>query len=80
MTQVEQKILLNLSDLMDGKLSEESFRRRLQELDREEYRGAVVQLKGCVPTWAYLMAAHTLKSVVAGLEFVSYDGKAVRIF
>jgi len=80
MTQVPEKIFLNLSDLIDGKPSEESFRQRLEELDIQVYRGAVVQLKGCAPTWAYLMAAHFLEGVARGLEFVSYDGKAVRIF
>lgn len=74
------KELFDLSELVNGKATPESFSEGLQSADLTRFDGKVVQIKGCVPTWAYMMAVHRLEGIAAGIEFLLFDGSAVPVY
>ena len=74
------KVLWNLSDLVNGKATLEAFSQALGNVDTSGFEGKVVQIKGCVPTWAYMMAVHKIEGVAAGVEFVEFNGSSVPVY
>lgn len=74
------KELFDLSELVSGKATPESFTRGLDSVDLARFDGKIVQVKGCVPTWAYMMAVHRLEGIAAGVEFVLFDGSVVPVY
>ena len=75
---------LLLDDFLDnGIIREKSFRKMVDNLDLDNYRGKKVIIKGCasvtVPTWAYLI----LTAQIAQVADKIYYGEpryAVKIF
>jgi hypothetical protein len=77
-----EKIELNTDALADmsGKVSENSLKSKLPQLDMESYRGKHVVVKGCAPTWAVMVLQHKLEGVAAGLSFKLFDGKEIPVW
>lgn len=74
------KVAIDLSEIAKGKITEDGFREKLEKIDLDSYKGKIVQLKGCAPTWAYLLMAWKLFGKVSGLEFLDYNGQSVPIY
>jgi hypothetical protein len=76
MTTIE-KIELKTDVLADmsGKVSDQSVKAKLPQLNPETYRGKHVVVKGCAPTWAVMLIQHKLEGVAAHLSFALFDGK-----
>ncbi|MGH8102886.1 MAG: DUF2480 family protein [bacterium] len=70
----------NLSDLVSGKATVEAFAQGLEGADLSQFEGKIIQIKGCVPTWAYMMAVHKLEGIAAGIEFVGFDGSTIPVY
>ncbi|HET9870305.1 MAG TPA: hypothetical protein VFR02_07415 [bacterium] len=77
-----EKIELNTDLLADmsGKVTEQSIKSKLPQLDAGAYRGKHVVVKGCAPTWAVMMLQHRLEGVAAGLSFKLFDGKEIGVW
>ncbi len=70
-----EPITLDLNDIASGKVELSSFQEKVSALDVSAFKGKHVQLIGCAPTWAHLLVAGKLFSVVSELDFVIDDGK-----
>jgi len=69
------KVVLDLNDLVSGRIEIASFKSLVDQMDLSPYVGKHVQIKGCAPTWAHLLVAGKLFDQVAGLDFLVDDGK-----
>ena len=63
-----------LDDFLDqGIIKEKSFRRQIDALDLNNYKGKKVIIKGCsivtVPTWAYLILVAQLAQVAEKIYY-----------
>ncbi|MCG3153217.1 MAG: hypothetical protein GEEBNDBF_02528 [bacterium] len=63
----------------DGKVTEESVAEKVAGIDFETLRGATVLLKGCAPTWVFMLLTHRLHGVAAHIGFRGFDGRAQMI-
>jgi hypothetical protein len=56
-----------------GIIREESFRKRVDQFDWEQYRGKRVLIQGCaaipIPTWAYMMVTARLAKVAGSINY-----------
>ncbi len=68
--------LLDLNQIMSGKIDVAGFKQKLESFDLSPYAGKHVQIKGCAPTWAHLMVAARLLGKVQALDFLIDDGKS----
>ena len=73
-----------LDDFVDGGIiREKSFRKKVAEMDFEQYRDQKVIIKGCadvvIPTWAYLILTANLAQVAEKLYY-GEPRYAVKIF
>ncbi|MGH7738897.1 MAG: hypothetical protein ACREL1_02005 [bacterium] len=77
-----EKIELNTDTLSDmsGKVTEQSLKSKLPQLNAEAYRGKHVVVKGCAPTWAVMKLQHQLEGVAGGLSFKLFDGKEIAVW
>ncbi len=57
MTMVE---VLDLNDIVMGRVELATFREKLERFDLSSYDGKHVQIRGCAPVWAHLMVAGKL--------------------
>lgn len=69
--------------LEDGILKEDSFRKKVDEMDWSQYEGDRVLVRGCadvvIPTWAYLILTAQLAQFVDRIYFGELRS-AVKIF
>ena len=75
---------ISMDDFLDGGiLKEKSFRKQVAEIDRSQYKGDRVLVRGCsevpVPTWAYLILTAQLAQFVDRIYFGELRS-AVKIF
>lgn len=70
---------LDLNDMASGKIQLATFPASAERYDFSAYADKLVRLKGCAPTWAYLLVAAKLLPIAAGIDFVIDDGKEGRI-
>lgn len=77
-----EKIELNTDALADmsGKVTEQSLKMKLPQINAEAYRGKHVVVKGCAPTWAVMQLQHKLEGVAASLSFKLFDGKEIPVW
>jgi len=64
----------------DGKVTEESVAEKVATIDFSELKDATVLLKGCAPTWVFMLLTDKLHGVAAHVGFRSFDGKAQMIY
>ncbi len=64
----------------DGKVTEESVAAKLAALDFGQFEGQTVLLKGCAPTWVFMLLTHRLHGIAAHLGFRQFDGRGSLIY
>ncbi|HBN45435.1 MAG TPA: DUF2480 family protein [Candidatus Marinimicrobia bacterium] len=77
-------ITISMDDFLDeGILKEESFRKKVDEIDWSQYAGDRVLVRGCaevvIPTWAYLILTAQLAQFVERIYYGELRS-AVKIF
>lgn len=63
-----------------GKVTEESVASKLAALDFEQFRGQTVLLKGCAPTWVFMVLTHRLTGFAEHLGFKQFDGRVTLVY
>ncbi len=63
------KHILDISDLTDGMVKADTFPAALDRHDWKKYEQAEVYLKGCAPTWAFMMAEKRLAPIAEKVFF-----------
>ncbi len=61
--------IVDISDLTEGMVKADTFPSALDRHDWNQYRGATVYLKGCAPTWAFMMAEKRLAALARQVYF-----------
>ena len=66
--------IIDLDDFLDDDIiRENSFRKKIDEIDWEKFRNKKVLIKGCskaiVPTWAYLIITAKLTKFASSILF-----------
>lgn len=74
-----EPIILDMNDVLSGKPDLANFTQAIANYDWSQYRGQHVQLKGCCPTWAHLLAAGRLVTVAQQIDFIIDDGKGGKV-
>ena len=64
----------------EGKVTGESVASKVAGIDWEPLRGQTVLLKGCAPTWVFMLLTHRLEGVAAHVGFRGFDGQAQMIY
>ncbi len=70
-----EKLTIDLNELFPPRSSPEAVAQKIQSWDIAHLKGKAVQLKGCSPTWAHLMVAGKIFSIVSSLDFLMDNAK-----
>ena len=65
--------ILDLNELVEGKVELKTFEEKLGSVDWNSFVGQDVQIKGCAPTWAHLLVAGRLFGKASKVEFLMDD-------
>ena len=68
--------ILDLTQVFPSVVTLDGFPSELEKFNFSVYQGKDVQLKGCLPSWAFLMVAGKLFGTVKSLTFLVDDGKS----
>lgn len=63
-----------------GKVTPESVESKLAAVDWDSLQGETLLLKGCAPTWVFMVLTHRLTGVAAHLGFRQFDGQTQAIY
>lgn len=74
------KDLFDLGIFMEGLSTPEELGKKLAKEDLSKFKDKIVQLRGCAPTWAYMILSHRFEGIAKGVEFRLADGKSVRVW
>ncbi len=71
--------VLDVADLVEGMVKMDTFPKALDRHDWKRYQDGEVYLKGCSPTWAYMMTQQRLQGIARKIYFGAPDDKPVEI-
>ena len=72
--------LFDLGMFMEGIQDPETFQKKMEHENLDQYKGKTVQIRGCGATWAYMIVSHRLEGIAKGVSFRLADGKTVQIW
>lgn len=70
-----ETVILDLNAVASGPVSLDTFKEALGKFDFKPYRGKQVQLRGCAPTWAFLLVYERLRPLAPKIDYLIDDSK-----
>ncbi len=67
--------ILDLNNIVMGRVELETFRQKLDEFDLGPYQGKHVQIRGCAPVWAHLLVAGRLFGRAKQVDYLLDDSE-----
>lgn len=70
-----ESVVLDLNSIVSGPVGIENFKSAVEAFDFSPYYDKHIQLRGCAPSWAFLMVYEKLSSHVFAVDYLLDDGK-----
>ncbi|GEM_PF-1735481 len=71
----QEAVVLDLNSIVSGPVAIDNFKNAVEAFDFSPYYDKHIQLRGCAPSWAFLMVYEKLASRVSAVDYLLDDGK-----